>query len=235
MNALIRLIAFVFLFCADITVHADELTHGPFTAEKKEVLTLHGATFVMAKGSLVTRADSHVQLVRGDFYYEGTQDVDFKTPFAVFSCAGGDCRMLIKRAGEKVEIKNLRGSVIIKRTGENRRYVLPTAMQVSVGRVTGQGFSEMEFPQSLPWIETSRQWAALYPGDLKEFRKILEEFRSQWKEAVEAVSDLHLERAGREIASAQRAADEAAARAASIEREDAKLRALFRDKTGYGK
>ncbi len=229
MSTLARAIAFAFLFCADVHVHADR--SDAFLAEKREILELSGGKLTMTKGSLIRReSEDIVQLIRGDFYYDGSELATFRTPFATFSCGGGECRMLIERRGDKVEIKNLRGSVVVKRMGEEKNYLLPTAMQVEIGTVTSKGWADMEFPQSLPWNETARRWAALYPGELKDFKQTLEEFRADWREAVEAVSSLHLERAGREIASAKRAADQAAQRAAAEDREDAKYRELFRKK-----
>ncbi len=247
MNSLARVLALVFFFCADVQVHAggkksedahaksqekkiSELGDKPLLAEKRETVGLSGSTLVLGRGGLVRREGKFVQLIRGSFYFDGSSEVAFKTPFATLRCGGGDCRMLIERKREEVVIQNLRGNIILHRVGEPQEYLLPTATQVTVGAVTAAGFADMEFPQSLPWAVTARDWAALFPGTVKEFKTELETFRPVWQESVEAISHLHLKRAGLEIAAAEKAARDTAASAAQVEKEDAKLRQLFRQK-----
>lgn len=250
MSEIVKVFVLLFVFCADIQVHAGggahskptpnegsksqpELGDAALLVEKRTVLSLGSSQLVVSRGGLLRREGAMVQLIRGSFYFDGTADQVFKTPFVTIRCADGSCRMLIERARESVEIKNLSGNIILQRNGEAQNYFLPTATQVSIGAVTMRGFADMEFPQSLPWSETARKWADLFPGSVKEFKSELEEFRPIWREAVEAISHLHLERANREIASADRAAEDAAARAAQVEKENAKLRQMFRRKNHF--
>ena len=69
-----------------------------------------------------------------------------------------------------------------------------------------------------------------YSGTIAELKPTLVKFREAWKDAVENVSEMHQKAAARTIASYE--ADLARAKAAreAREREDARLRALFREK-----
>ena len=92
----------------------------------------------------------------------------------------------------------------------------------------------MEFPQSLPWLSTVKSWAKLYPGNAKQLREEVADFRPAWREAVEAVSHLHAETAERAIASYEAGQAQERARQKAREREDESLRSLFRAKNNLG-
>lgn len=227
MRPLVRILILVFFFCVDVHVRAESVA-----SEKREAVSVPSGKLVLAPHSLIETSEESVHLVKGDFYYSGGETARFKTPFAAFHCSG-ECKVLVRRFKDKVRIKNMLGSVIVRRAGDAQDYYLPVGMQFTVGLVTGVGVADMEFPQSLPWDETVKLWASLYIGEAKQFKSDLEEFREEWRHAVEAVSDLHRDRAHREIASAIRAADDAARSKAEIEKENASLRKLFREKSGY--
>lgn len=211
--------AFALLLCffLDVHVRAEALV-GPRTTPKLK----------LDAGALAeTRADHAIALVRGSFLLReaGT----FTTPFAVFTCAHA-CTALVERAPDLVTLTNLGGDWQVVRLGDEQAYAVPVATRVSVRPVGLDGKADLEFPQALAWAPTLKVWGRLFPGSAKEFRAQVEAFREVWEEAVEQTSQMQEGVARRAIASA--AAAQAAVRANQIarDREDAELRAQFRER-----
>jgi hypothetical protein len=127
-------------------------------------------------------------------------------------------------------VKSLEGKWLIERNGDATTYAVATGLEISLSEVGEDGQASMEFPQSLPWLPTVKQWGELYPGTLDELKPTLVKFREEWKEAVEKVSAMHETAARRSIASAENEQAKELAQKAAKEREDARLRALFREK-----
>lgn len=230
------------LFCVDVRVKASEshpaekscwgrtLPCAVEASGSRRVIKEKEILLSMSPHALVEQQDAKtVQLVSGQFYVDTESAVVFKTPFARVWC-DGDCKGIFIRSTEALMVKSIAGKWLAERTGDRTVYVVPEAMQMSFGEVTDDGMALMEFPQSLPWDATVKIWAALYPDKLKEFKEATAEFREVWKEAVVAVSELHHKEASRTIASHEKSLADARASAAAKEREDAKLRSLFRDK-----
>lgn len=241
-----RGLAFVFVFCVDVHVKAetvkqsqkvtgssacwDKTTPCVVESQGRKILKAKNMIITLAPSSLIERKDEKtVQLMNGQFYIDVSAPVIFKTPYARITCQDS-CKGLFTRRMTELNVKSLAGRWTVVRTGDEKTYGIPEAMQMSFGEVTDEGSAQMEFPQSLPWDVTLKEWAALYPGKLKEFKPVLAEFRSVWQEAVERVSEMHHSQAARTIASHERELAEARSREAAREREDAELRALFREK-----
>lgn len=235
----LRVLACLFAFCVDVHVKAEEIIANcwerkipcPIKASSRRlVLNAKEWRVSMAPSSLIERrAQSLVQLVEGQFYIEIARPIKFQTPYARVWCAE-ECKGIFVREGMSFTAKSLEGTWRIQRTGEAQVYVLPAGLQVVIGEVTDDGQSLMDFPQSLPWSPTVKEWSALYPGTLTELKPTLVKFRFVWKEAVEAVSDMHKHAADRAIAANDKIlAAERAVRNAR-EREDQSLRELFRQK-----
>jgi hypothetical protein len=185
---------------------------------------------VMARGALLEQQTQNtIRLIKGEFYIETSQVVYFKTPYAKIWCEE-ECKGYFSRTVDQVNVKSLDGEWLIQRTGETTPYVLRVGRQVLIGEVQFDGKAFMEFPQSLPWSSTVNQWATLYPGSLDEFKHVLARFRTEWKGAVEELSDLHQTEAKRTIASHEKQVAEEQARKLAQEREDESLRAIFREK-----
>jgi len=225
---MIRAVFFFLLFCLDIHVKADMAVA---SGSSKKTWSGGGMDVVMMPGSLIEQREGEmVNLVKGKFFIEFKHGVSVRTPFAAVLCQSETCMAIIHRAGMEMEVKALKGEFSVRRLGDRAHYNLIAGSRVGLAGVTDEGKADMDFPQSLPWDSTVKEWAKFFPGNMKEFRPVLAEFRADWKRAVEALSGLHTERASREIASHQAALAAAAARAAVQEREDAKLRELFRQK-----
>lgn len=230
------------LFCLDVRVKAGEVTAEaagcwgktipcPVQSEgAKTVIEAPSLKIALGPQALLEQRDRQtIQLVSGDFYVETAKDVTFKTPYARIWCEG-ECKAIFVRTTDKIDIKSLAGQWIIERNGEEQKYTVKAGLQLALSEVGEDGKAAMEFPQSLPWSPTVKQWAALYPGTLDELKPTLVKFREIWREAVGSVSDLHYQAAERNIASyEEEQAKERAAKAAR-EREDQRLRQLFREK-----
>jgi hypothetical protein len=175
------------------------------------------------------RDEKTIQLVRGDFYVETATPVVFKTPYARVWC-DDDCKAIFSRKEDQIEIKNILGNWVVERNGEKTNYALHAGLRVEVSEVAGDGKALMEFPQSLPWGPTVKQLAELFPGHIKELKPTLVKFREVWKAAVEEASELQQKAAARSIASFEDEQAKERARKALREREDQRLRALFREK-----
>jgi len=239
----IRATILILCFCGEVHVRADT-THAPSAGcwgktipcaeqsldHQRRVLRADGLTLTLgAESILQQRTESSIQLVRGLFYVETSKTVQFQTPFARLSCLGS-CEALLRREPDQVVIKSLRGEWIVMRTGEDKRYAVVAGMQVQVGEIGEDGKAQMEFPQSLPWAETIREWGQLFPGKLDQFKVKLGEFHPIWQAAVGTVSDLHQTTVNRELASYDRGQARQKARELSRAAEDESLRSLFRQK-----
>lgn len=231
----------VLLFCLDVHVKAEEVTAEagcwgkaipcPVQAESaKKLIVAPDLKISLGPRALLEQRDRQtIQLVSGDFYVETAKSVTFRTPYARIWC-DGECKAIFARTSDKIDIKSLKGQWIVERNGEEQKYSVRPGLQLALSEVGEDGKAAMEFPQSLPWAPTVKQWAALYPGTLDELKPTLVKFREIWKEAVESVSELHHQAAERNIASyEEEQAKERAVRAAR-EREDQRLRELFREK-----
>jgi len=197
---------------------------------EKRLLTANDLKISLAPAALLEQRDEKtMELVQGSFYVETSRPVVFKTPYGRVWC-NDDCTGLFVRTDESFNIKSLQGHWLVQRNGENTTYQVPTALQVTLGAVGEDGHALMEFPQSLPWLSTIKQWGDLYPGTLKELKPTLVKFRETWKEAVENVSELQQKAAARTIASYEEGLAREKAAHDAREREDARLRALFREK-----
>ena len=202
----------------------------PVQAEQsKKIITAGEMRIALSPRSLLEQRDEKtIQLVRGQFYVEASEPVVFKSPFAKVWC-DGSCKGLFVRTSDKFEIKSLEGRWILQRNGEKSNYQIPEAQLVAVSEVAEDGLATMEFPQSLPWDSTVKQWASLYPGTLGELRTSLATFREIWKEAVEKASRVQMRAASLTIASFENEQAQERAKKAASEHEDQRLRALFRE------
>lgn len=236
----LRLLACLFVFCVDVHVKAEGVSPVDCwgksipcaiqTKSARRVLEAKDLQIVMSPGALIEQRDGAViQLVRGEFYIATSSKVTFQTPYARVQC-DSECKGLFTRTLTTWTVKNLAGQWRIDRQGEAQTYVLLPALQVTLGEVGLDGRASMDFPQSLPWLPTVKQWASLYPGDIKGLKPELESFREVWKDAVEAVSHLHQETALRAVAADQHARAAAEAKLKAVEAEDQSLRNLFRQK-----
>lgn len=231
------------LFCVDVRVRAEELAGSCWDKEmpcpvqandRRRLVESEGLKISLAAGSLVEQRDADsVQLVQGSFYIFTSRAVVFKTPYAQFECED-ECKALVEREPLRLTLKSLAGRWLVTRKGETQQYALPAGLQILLGEVEPNGRAQMEFPQSLPWLSTVKSWAKLYPGSAKELRQEVADFRPAWREAVEAVSRLHLDTAKRAIASYESNQAQELARQKARAREDESLRSLFRAKNNLG-
>lgn len=229
---MIRTLLFFLLFCADLHVKADLAVA---SGSSKKNWKGGGLDVVLQPGSLLEQREGElVNLVKGRFLIGFANGVSVRTPYAAVLCQAESCAAIILRDAEGMEIKALKGEFSVRRLGDTAHYNMIAGSRMSVRSVAEDGKAEMEFPQSLPWDSTVKEWAKFFPGDMKAFRPVLTAFRADWKHAVEVLSSLHTERAGREIASHEKALVAEAARQAAEERANARLRELFRQKNDMG-
>lgn len=235
---LLKALALVAVFCLDVHVKADEPNgcwekpreRCAVKTDAKRVLTGDSIKMTVGASSLIERRDRNtIEVIDGRVYVETTKPYIFNTPYGKAWCAD-DCKAIFERQLDSFNIKSLAGRWLVKRTGEPQEYAVPVASQTILGEVTDDGHADMEFPQSLPWKSTLKEWAKLYPGTAKQFKPVVEAFRREWKEAVEAISQLQQQAAARTIASYEKSQAEDQAKRQAQEREDAKLRELFREK-----
>lgn len=234
-----RVCALIWVFCVDVHVKAEEAHESgcwgnrvpcAFKAEEaRTVLKLQDTVLSLSRHALVQRRQDSVALVQGEFYIETSKPIHFQSPYGKFWCTD-DCKGLVVRNPERINLKNLEGQWHVQRTGEAQEYVLPVGLQVSLGEVNDRGQATMDFPQSVPWNSTVHQWAELFPESFEELKPAIVKFRSNWREAVDAVSELHQHEAQRSIASHEQDLAREKAQRLAREREDQSLRALFREK-----
>lgn len=242
---LLRALCLMAVFCLDVHVRADSLEKHDekescwgvslpcsiYASQGKKVLESEGLRMVLAPGALVEqRTGNLVQLVSGSVYIEISRPLRIGTPYGKFWCPD-ECTALINRQSGNVKLKSLAGAWIVERLGEKSDYELKPATQVWLSEVSDTGQASMEFPQSLPWDSTVKNWAALFPGEPEEFKQALVKFRKVWKEAVEEVSEVHNRAADRNIASHNQELAEEAKRRQKVEKEQQDLKELFRLKT----
>lgn len=236
-----RGLTLVCLFCIDVHVKAEpvlgvdgcwgkKIPCAVEASHAREVLKAADLMISMSSSALLDQFDEKtIQLARGRFYVETSRPVAFKTPYAKVWCSE-DCKGIFAREPSQLTVLALAGKWLVNRTGDEKTYGIPEGMQMLFSEVTPEGAAAMEFPQSLPWEPTVIAWSSLYPGKMKDFKPLVAEFREVWKAAVEKASEMHQEQAQRTIASYENELAQERARQAAREREDAKLRALFREK-----
>ncbi len=226
---MIRLFWLVALFCIDLRVKAEPEVYAAHSQKTWDGAGLH---VIMQPGSLIEKREGDtVHLIKGQFLIELKDSATVKSVFATLGCAAGQCRALVERTAERLVVKALKGEFMVRRLGDPQHYALMAGAGVIVLPVTDEGVAEMDFPEALPWESTVKEWAKFFPGTIKEFKPTLVQFREDWKLAVEKLSELHAEHASRTIASHDKEVAEELARKAAQEREDAKYRKLFREKT----
>lgn len=239
---LTKLLIFLACACVDVQLRADSNTVSEsncwgltipcrVSADRKNQLQAGQNNFVMQAGSLIEQSgESEIGIVKGRVYIElNDSRLTIKVPFARVTCSGA-CKAIFDRQNDRMVMRSLAGLWNIERLGEKQTYAVVPGTQILASVVDDSGLAGLEFPQSLPWLPTVKDWADLYMGTRKEFRADIAKFRSEWKLAVEWVSQMQLEQAKRTIASYQRSVDAARARAKAQEREDEELRRLFRKK-----
>lgn len=235
----LRWLSLVFMFCIDVHVKADalkecwgkEIPCAVQASQNKRVITAQDLRVTLGANALLEHRDEKtIQLIGGDFYVETSKSVIFGSPDAKVWCEGESCKALFSRSAESLNIKSLEGRWLVERKGEKSLYTVPAGLQVTIGEVTSSGQAEMEFPQSLPWAPTVKEWVGLYPGTMSELKPSLTKFREVWKSAVESVSQTHQQAASRTIASFEHSQAKERARIEAREREDLHLREMFRDK-----
>lgn len=225
---MIRLFWLILLFCVDIHVKADSAVA---SGSHKRTWELGPLTVIMQPRSLLEpREGQTIHLVKGRFFVSFHGGGTVSSPFANVMCATDECEGIFLRSDDGLDVKALKGEFTVRRLGDKAHYGVIAGAHVKIARVTEEGKSEMDFPESLPWDSTVKEWATFFPGTAKEFRPELSRFRVDWKKAVETLSALHIEHAGRVIASHEREVAAERARAAAQAAEDAKLRKLFREK-----
>lgn len=198
-----------------------------------QAISAPGFSMTVDKNSLVEQRDHHtVQLVNGRFLISVKSPITLGTPYAEFKCEGS-CSGIFLRTMTEVTLKSLSGSWRVKRLGESHLYRLDAGLQLTVSEVSDGGAALMEFPQSLAWLPTVKEWASLFAGEPGQFKKEVSDFRESWREAVESVSEVHAADAKRTIASHQKALNAVQARQKQNELEDQRLRDLFRKKNHF--
>lgn len=233
----LRTLLLLSVFCLDVHVKAAELNKKycwgqvlPCSVEGRRLVMGTDFRISLATSTLLEWRDVETfQLIRGEFYVETSSRAKFQSPYGQVWCED-DCKGLFIREPDGIVIKSLEGNWRIRRLGEDQIYAIVPGLQVHLGEVNDAGQAQMEFPQSLPWLPTVKSWSALYPGTLKELKPTLVKFRESWKKAVEAASELHSKVASRRVASNAKMKAEVLARQLAAEREDQRLRSLFRDK-----
>jgi hypothetical protein len=234
-----RALALICIFFMDVHVRADEKTAScwgkslpcPVQAgDSKKVIEAADLRLSLGAQALLEQRDEKtIQLVSGEFYVETAKPVTFKTPYARIWCVD-ECKALFVRTNDSIEVKSLEGRWLIERNGEAVTYTVAPGLEITLSEVSDDGHAAMEFPQSLPWSPTVRQWGKLYPGTMKQLKPTLVKFREEWKEAVEKVSEMQEGVVRRTIASYEDEQAKEQSRKAAREREDQRLRALFREK-----
>lgn len=218
---------FMLLACCilDVRIHAQsvEADHNGFK------FTANQTTIVMKKDALMDQREESIQLIRGEFYVETNEQPKFTTPYASFRCKS-TCKALITRTYDQVAWRALQGSWEFVRTGEARKYELGAGARVVVSAVQSDGKAHIEPLQGLPWERTISDWAQLYPGKFPEFKSSVAQFREEWMERVKLISNWNEDESKRLLASHERHLADERARRAAIEREDQRLRQMFRQK-----
>ncbi|MGE4129993.1 MAG: hypothetical protein AB7F86_00055 [Bdellovibrionales bacterium] len=229
MSDVLRFLFLAGLFFLDVHVRASTKVIAAEDARKVTVQE-DARTVVLGRKGLLEQRDEHTwHLVRGTLYAEATADERFETPFMVARCQDR-CQILMERHEDAVQVSCLSGTLQVVPVGDIKPSQLEAGLGARFGRVGPDGKSISEIPQSLPWDKTVRSWAVLWPGDLREFKTTLLEFRKTWQDGVERASLLHSSKADRAIASEQERLRRMEVLRGQREREDAKLRALFREK-----
>lgn len=240
-----RLLALYFVFSVEVRVHADLLTFPAQCWGRDEVcgarnLSHKVHTAVVDKNKIALspqavikrHADNEYRLVEGKVLMRSNRGPQWSFVYGEMACVH-TCLAILVREEDSVRILALEGDVRVKRLGDGREYSLPGGHWTRLAGVQDDGKGLMDPPQSLPIQSTLKEFANLYSGNWRQFRKEATRLVPLWTRRVEAASRLQKQQALRTIASfeAERARELAERR--KKEAEDERLRAIFRDRNYF--
>jgi hypothetical protein len=196
---------------------------------KPMVLQLKGMKIHLDKEAVVKATSANeATLARGTLFAKHEENFRWHTPFGDILCKA--CEVLLQRDDKSIEIHALRGNVSVLRKGDDNQYDLPVGYSVLLSAIDVDGRANLDIPQASALRPVAKTWAKVYQGKPEEFRNDFKEYVATWKIAVETSSTMERKEVDRQIASAE--TDKIRKERAKLarQREDEKLRRLFREK-----
>lgn len=166
-----------------------------------------------------------LEVVAGSVLMDVSENVEVK---AANAFVRGQGQVLVERLGSEVEITCLSGELSVRPRGAVEALQLPAGYRVHIGLVGRDGVAITELPLSAPLNETLRKWWQIFPGPKLEFLPLAKEFIKTVKANVTPMSDWQNDLVHRALASQAQAEELARQRRAAQERENLKMRQLFR-------
>ena len=181
-----------------------------------------------SKAIVKSTANNEANIARGTLFAKHEGEFKWHTPFGDIFCNA--CEVLFQREEKSIEIHSLKGEISVVRKGDDGRYNLPPGFSVRLSMVASDGRADLDFPQATPLRPIAKVWARIYQGSPEEFRNEFKEYVTSWKSAVEAASSMHRQEVDRRLASAEDEKQREHNLRQIRQREDMKLRQLFREK-----
>ncbi|HEX4926288.1 MAG TPA: hypothetical protein VFV50_19495 [Bdellovibrionales bacterium] len=187
-------------------------------------------SLILGSDTIIVRtAQDSLLLVQGEVWVKAAGEFHVRSEYGEVKL-NEDGEAWFVRGEKRVLVRTLReGSVVIARNSQEHMLLLQ-GFEIAMEGVTASGHGRLSVPTVINFRDHLRRWARLYRGPKKEFVNELQRFEPVLREAAIQSSDLHVEMAKRRIASEQAELDRQLEEQRRIERENARLRKLFRDR-----
>lgn len=190
-----------------------------------------GATsLIMGSDTIIVRtAQDSLLLVQGEIWVKAAGEFHVRSEYGEVKL-NEDGEAWFVRSQKRVLVRTLREGSVVSARNSRDHLLLLQGFEIAMEGVTASGYGRLSVPTVINFRDHLRRWARLYRGPKKEFVNELQRFEPIIYEAAIQSSDLHVEMAKRHIASEQAALDRRLDEQKRIERENARLRKLFRDR-----
>ncbi len=246
-----HLLAFLFVFSADVRVKAAELAALPNSADVLQeptdcvmrtspcaVKTRAGEKFKLAVGeftvvldaqtSVVRLSESGIALLAGTVWVQGEKPFTVRGEFGAVVSHGGE--FWVSRDMERMRVAAIGEPVALEPRGSKIALRVDPGEENWMGRVGGDGAAATGVPQAIPLAEHMRRWARLFPGTKRQFEKASREFHRSWGRGLASVAAYHESLAEDRRRALQEEAEKRARLKDRREKRSEELRALYRRK-----
>lgn len=184
----------------------------------------------MAQGAIIlSMQPGQIRLIQGLVRVRAADPIKVLLPQGEVEVTAASEAMLSKSEME-VELTVLKGEVrVFGKSGEG--ILVQQGKTQKIGALDLAGRLKLEPYLASPWSSTLKSWWRTYPGTKSEFISRAKQLLPLWRQATEAASQDHLDLARRHIAQVQYARQTAKELRQKKAREEAELRALFREMT----
>jgi hypothetical protein len=177
--------------------------------------------------SVARREHGSFELIQGRFLIESFDHSKWKTLYGTIEMQSGQALVFVGR--KSLVVSPLSDQLQVRVVGDDP-VSIPVGYEGEFFGVNAQGKSLVAYPRVANPHKLIPSWARLYQGSENEFRVLIEGYRKVWREQLKTAILWHRGEVERQIASHNQKLEEAKRRRIRREKENARLRQMFRNK-----